>query len=79
MRGEEIDPSRCLFIDPGIERLDRYLAQLSQPAWEEGIQSKIKLVKRDDDEPSPDLYDATALAFSRDSERGLQAKAPHLA
>ena len=70
--GEDIDPARCLFIDDGIPRLEKYLSQLTQPAWRDGLRSKIELVKQPEDTKSPDLYDATALAFARDSQYGLR-------
>ena len=72
--GEEVDPDSCLFIDHRIPRLEEFMAQLSQPAWREGVTEKTELLKREDDEPSPDLYDAAVLAFARDSQNGLRAR-----
>ena len=68
-----IDPHHCLFIDPSIPRLEDYLSQLTQPAWEETMAGKLTVKKIPDDEPSPDMYDATALAFASDSKAGLRA------
>ncbi len=74
LSGERIDPARCLFIDDSIPRLDEFLAQLSQPAWRESMTGKTELIKRDEDEASPDLYDAAVLAFSHDSIYGLKSR-----
>lgn len=75
MAGEaDIDPYRCLFINPDIYRLDEFMAQLSQPSWEENPTGKVAIVKRDEEEASPDLYDAAVLAFARDSLYGLRYK-----
>ena len=75
VRGEAVDPARCLFIDPDIPRLDEYLTQLSQPKWRENeVTGKTELLKRDEEEASPDLYDSTVLSFARDSENGLRAR-----
>ena len=74
--GEPVNPERCLFIDPKIPRLDELLAQLAQPSWRENqLTGKVELMKRDEDEASPDLYDAAVLAFARDSENGLTIRA----
>ena len=59
LRGDAVDPNGCLFIDPGVGRLEEYLAQLSQPVWDENTTGKVAIMKHDEDEPSPDLYDAT--------------------
>ena len=73
--GELVNPEKCLFIDPSIPRLDEFLAQLQQPAWRENeLTGKVELMKRDEDEESPDLYDAAVLSFARDSENGLTAR-----
>ncbi len=32
---EDVDVGSCLFVSEGIERLESYLAQLSQPEWKE--------------------------------------------
>lgn len=74
LAGEKIDPAACLFIDPSIHRIDEFLAQLSQPCWKEGLTGKTELVKRDEDEESPDLYDACVLSFAKDSQYGLRAR-----
>lgn len=72
--GEAVDPARCLFVSPDIPRLEEYLAQLAQPQWDENPSGKLTIDKSPDDAPSPDLYDATALAFARDSRSGLRAR-----
>ena len=75
MQGEEIDPNRCLFISSQIPRIDQYLAVLTQPQWYDNpLTGKVTIDKRGDlAGDSPDEYDATALAFARDSEQGLRA------
>ena len=75
MGGEkDVDLNRCLFINPNIERLDEFATQLSQPVWMENTSGKIDIEKQDEEEPSPDLYDAAILAFARDSLYGLKAR-----
>lgn len=71
--GEAVDPDTCLFIDSSIPRLESYLAQLSQPEWKEDTSGRVVIDKTPEDAPSPDLYDATALAFAADSRSGLRA------
>ena len=75
---EAVDPARCLFIDSSSfasrRELDLYLTQLAQPVWEEGRAGKLEVDKQPEEMPSPDLYDATALAFAWDSQDGLYAK-----
>ena len=71
---DRVDPSRCLFINPDIrienEGYDeeRYLAQMSQVVYQKIAGGKIDI---DKGEPSPDMYDASALSFGADSEYGL--------
>ncbi len=73
LNGEDVDPERCLFIAGGIPRVETYLAQLSQPEWKEDTSGRVVIDKAPEDAPSPDLYDATALAFAADSRSGLRA------
>ena len=74
--GDDVNPERCLFIDHRIPNLNELMAQLAQPSYRENpMTGRTELEKRDDDEASPDLYDAVALAFARDSEYGLTARA----
>ena len=68
-----MDPERGLFIDGSIPRVETYLAQLSQPEWKEDVSGRIVIDKSPEDAPSPDLYDATVLAFASDSRSGLRA------
>ena len=75
LSGEEVDINQCLFISNRIPRLDEFLAQMSQPQWRETQHGKLEIVKHDENEPSPDKYDAAILAFSRDSENGLRTRA----
>ena len=76
LAGEDVDIDRCLFISPKIRQLEKFLAQMTQPAWRENpVTGKTELMKRDEEkEPSPDMYDACALAFAHDSEHGLKAR-----
>ena len=78
-------PSECLFINPAIPNLNRYVNTLTKPTWENNpkngriVIDKLgaeKARKQTGDPPprSPDDYDATALAFAGDSEFGLVAE-----
>ena len=75
LAGEDVDPDTCLFISDKIPRLEHYLAQLSQPTRRlNPLNAKIEVDKRgEENEKSPDTFDATAMAFARDSEQGLRA------
>ena len=78
LMGEDVDPATCLFIHPDcVDNLtmSRYLAELSRPLWRKNTWTgKIEIDKRgEENEKSPDSYDATALAFSWDSDSGLRA------
>lgn len=82
LQGEKVDKRKCLFINPHIPCVNELLIQLSQPLYvhEDG---KMKVHKRAEMKPdgtlklkalkSPDLYDATVLAFGGDSSYGLIA------
>ena len=72
--GEPANPERCLFIDSRIPRLESFLAQLAQPEWKEDMAGRIVIDKTPEDAPSPDLFDATCLAFAHDSRSGLRAR-----
>ena len=75
MNGENVRADQCLFINHEIPRLRRLLAELAQPRWEESAANgKIEIKKAQPAEDSPDLYDATVLAFAQDSHRGLLAR-----
>lgn len=63
--------------------LEEYLGQLSQPEWKENNSGRIVIEKQPKKmegasaiAPSPDLYDASALAYSADSDedKGLTAR-----
>ena len=73
LKGENIDPERCLFIDSGIPGLEMYLSEMTQPLWKENSSGKMEIDKMGRNEKSPDRYDATALAFAWDSRAGLRA------
>ena len=72
-RGEAIDPRHCLFISDRIANLEEFMAQLTQPKWKYNLMGKIDLEKIDEKkgERSPDLFDASTMAFATDSEDGL--------
>ena len=67
----KVKGSKCLFIDPAIPGLEKFLAQLTQPEWEENSSGKLKIDKTPEDAPSPDMYDAAVLSYAWDSEFGL--------
>ena len=74
LNGESVDPNTCLFIRSDIPRLDDYLTELSQPVRRTSpITGRWEIDKRNN-AVSPDRYDATALAFCRDSDHGLRAR-----
>lgn len=72
LNGEDVHPRRCLFINPQIEELQEYTAQLSQPEWKENTSGRVEVDKNPEGTPSPDMYDATVLAFASDSRYGLK-------
>ena len=74
LKGQDVDPEKCLFINPDIKLLEDYKAQLAQPFWSENKSSHIEIDKMGDTEVSPDKYDATALAFAHDSRNGLRQR-----
>lgn len=71
LEGIKIDPGKCLFINPEIPKREQYLAQLAQPKWEFSERGRIRILKKEEDELSPDMFDATSLAFAEDSRYGL--------
>ena len=73
--GESVDPRDCLFINPAIRKTlatKNVLEQLNQPVWDDGDSGKIKIDKKPDDMPSPDMFDAVCLVFAEDSRNGLR-------
>ena len=73
VNGEDIDPHKCLFINPDIKNLEDILAELSQPEWDDN-DGKLKINKKprepgEQEPPSPDCYDAAIMAFSGDAGR----------
>ena len=72
MHGEEVALRECLLINPDIPMLETMLGQLTQPTWRESQSSgRVELIKRDENETSPDMYDSIALTFAQDSVHGL--------
>lgn len=74
LNNEDVNPMDCLFISPDIPDLEIYLSEMTQPTWYEGSTSRVVLEKMQPGERSPDMFDATTLAFSHDSEYGLKAR-----
>ena len=73
--GESVDPRNCLFINPAIRKAlatKNVLEQLNQPVWDDGDSGKIKIDKKPDDMPSPDMFDGVCLVFAEDSRNGLR-------
>ena len=74
-RDGDIDPETCLFINPHMKDLGKFLDVLTQPirtrAGGVGVWS---LDKFGGSSKSPDEFDALCLAFARDSERGIKAR-----
>ena len=67
MEGEAIDLGTCLFINLAIEGLEGFMAQLSQPEFDETTTGKVEISKGDKEAPNPDLFDAACLAVAHDS------------
>ena len=62
MAGEDVPLNRCLLINPEIPDLPGVLTQMAQPTWRESESTgKTELEKSDDNETSPDKYDAVVL------------------
>ena len=80
MGGDDVDPHRCLFINPDIPNLGDILKDMAQPEWEDST-GKFKVDKQPHGvgvkkPESPDFYDGTVLAFSSDARlRGLKQPA----
>ena len=70
--GEDIDPYKCLFINPEIPRLkDVVLAEMAQAEWQDDT-GKLRIEKQPHEPgqqkpPSPDCFDAVRAAFGRDA------------
>ena len=77
VRGENVDPMHCFFINPALPNLRRYLDMMCKPTRRENpVSFKWELDKRGGDEEakSPDEFDATCLAFGDETDgRGLRA------
>ena len=76
VKGDDVDPHDCLFLNPDIPRLADFMAQMAQPEWSDDT-GKMKIDKQPHapgtTEPkSPDAYDAAVLAFSYDAHKGLK-------
>ena len=75
LSGDDVDPARCLFINPAIRELEELKTQLAQPTYREVTNGRIRLDKFGEDAGlSPDMFDAVCLAFARDSLYGLRAR-----
>lgn len=73
--GEKVNIHRCLFIASKIpEQIrDKLIMELGQASYkhEDG---KLMVDKQPDDQPSPNMADATVMAFARDLDYGISAK-----
>ena len=67
---------RMMSIEPLWEpNAELYQNELGQPTWRNNpTTGKTELIKREEEDPSPDMFDATMMAFAKDSENGLQAR-----
>ena len=72
LEGHKVAKEKCLFINPKMPNLNEFLTHLTQPLYREDSSGRIVIDKAPDNSKSPDLYDATALAFARDSFYGLR-------
>ena len=68
------DTFYTFLIDPTLALVHTYTAELTQPEWDQST-GKMRLIKQPNDEPSPDLFDATLLAYASDCDNGLRAAA----
>ena len=73
VNGDNIDPHQCLFINPDIPDLEKFLAEMAQPEWDDDS-GKLKIEKQprepgETKAPSPDGFDAARLAFAADAGR----------
>ena len=76
LNGADVDPRRCLFINPNLPKLEAFLAACTQPIRRLNPTSgKWEMDKRglSGDGESPDPFDALCMAFVRDCEGGLKA------
>ena len=79
LAGEDIPIGLCLLIDPRTPKHADVIAELAQPVWHRrDLQERTKIEKDGlADLPSPDYYDAMALAFATDAAGGLRASDWH--
>ena len=71
--GADIDKESCLFINPmiGKRNIELLISDCVKPTYTLNKRGQIDVEKAPNGEPSPDIYDAVALSFARDSEYGL--------
>ena len=72
MEGKDIVLATCLVINPAIEGLDGFLAQLSQPEFDETTTGKVEIETSPEGVPSPAMFDAACLSVAHDSRAGLR-------
>jgi len=70
---ELVVPAQCIFVDPSIPKLHQWMVEMAQPLQVETPSGKLGIDKAPADAPSPDLFDATCLAFAHDCSKGLLA------
>ncbi len=73
LNGDKVDLETCFFISSDIPNLEEYLIEMAQPVYDYDVSDRIKVDKSPDDKPSPDMYDATVMAFAHDFRNGLKA------
>ena len=73
IRGEDVNPAKCLFFSPSIPQTtkDNLLLDLTKPEYELKRNGQVRIHKDPDDSGSPHLYDGLVLCYGRDSEVGI--------
>jgi len=71
--GEQIDPSKCLFISENVINIDKLMLELSQAIYKHD-DSKLVVDKTPDKQDSPNIADAVVLAFAQDLKKGLRTR-----
>ena len=75
LEGAEVSPLKCLFLprQMSAQAKNAMMMELTQPVFKTSLKSKTRLIKSPrPSDPSPDRFDSLALAFARDSERGIR-------
>lgn len=72
LEGSLVNTDRCLFISSEIKNLDKLLMELAQCTYDDSS-GKIKVDKRPDNAPSPNMADGVIMAYASDLRKGLRA------